>query len=251
MGYNMGIVVDENQMLADLSLTNNSSDQPGLKRGIEGVEETLRKEISDNTKVFVDAGYFSSENIEYLQNKKLDGYIAPSKDFKTEKFEVEWQKRNFKYDESKDVVICRNGRELERYHIKKPRVEAPKNEQVKFRAKEKCTTCPYKSECCKQGHRKFVSLNVGFEIRNQMTEKMLKSENKQLYKIRKTTVEPCIGDLKWNLGINHLNIRGFAAKVEPGLVALWHNMKLFKKLLMIKLSKINLLGPDYAEICPV
>lgn len=249
MGYNMGIVVDENQMIADISLTNNSSDQPGLKKGIAGVENTIDKEIPKGTKVFTDAGYFSADNIDYLKNKELDGYIAPSKDFKTEKFEREWQDRNFKYDENKDVLICRYGRELERHQIKKPRVQSPKISEVKFRAKEKCTDCPYKNECCKQGHKKYISMRPGFETRNCMTEKMLIGDNKELYKIRKTTVEPCIGDIKWNLGVNHMNLRGFAAKVEPGLAALWHNMKLFKKLLMKKLAKIDLLGVDRMKIC--
>ena len=249
MGYNMGIVVDENQMIADLSLTNNSSDQPGLKRGIAGVEDTISKGIPEGTKVFTDAGYFSADNIEYLQKKELDGYIAPSKDFKTEKFEKEWQERNFKYDENRDVLICRYGRELERHQIKKPRVQSPKNNEVKFRAKEKCTDCPYKNECCKQGHKKYVSKRAGVEVRNYMTEKMLIKENKERYKIRKTTVEPCIGDIKWNLGISHLNLRGFAAKVEPGLAALWHNMKLFRKLLMMKLEKIDFLGVSRIEMC--
>ena len=75
-----------------------------------------------------DARYFSADNIDYLKNKELDGYMAPSKDFKTEKFERD------------------------------------------------------------------------------------------------------------------MNLRGFAAKVEPGIAALWHNLKLFKKLLMMKQTKIDLLG---------
>ena len=67
-----------------------------------------------------------------------------------------------------------------------------------------------------------------------MTEKMLRKESKKDYIRRKTTVEPVIGDIKWNMGLSHFSVHGFAAKVEVGLCALWHNIKVFVKMCAIR-----------------
>jgi transposase len=227
-GYNVGLTVDENQLVADLGMTNLSSDQPGLKSGIDGVEETISGEIPEGVKVLADAGYFSADNIEFLEEKKLDGYIAPSMDFKTNDFEKDWRSRDFIYDDKKDVLICKNGRELMRHTPKKP----PRRNVERFKAKCNCTDCPLKSECFgnEKGRRKHVSYLSGVDLRARMTEKMLSAEAKKLYVNRKTTVEPTIGDIKENLSMRQFRIRGFAALVEMGIAALCHNIKKLAKM---------------------
>lgn len=225
-GYNIGFTVDENQLIADISITNSSSDQGGLTTGIEGVEKTIGGEIPHGTKILADAGYFSADNIDYLAGKSLDGYIAPSMDFKTDKFEKEWRYRFFRYDSEKDAVICRYGRELARHIPDKP----PKKDIEQFKAKEDCTDCPFKNECSPKASRKFISFMRGIDSRTQMTEKMLAEESRKLYVKRKTTVEPTIGDIKYNQGLTQLNVRGFLGNVEACLTGLWHNIKILAKM---------------------
>jgi transposase len=221
-GYNVGIAVDENHLIADVDMTNLSSDQQGLKAGIEGVEETIGGNIPEGTKVLCDAGYFSADNIDYLEKKKkLDGYIAPSMDFKTDEFEESWRRREFEYVTEEDALICRDCNRLVRHIPRKP----PRKNIEQFKAEEDCRGCTFKEECCPRARHKFVSFMSGIESRTKMTDKMLGEESRKAYVKRKTTVEPTIGDIKENLGLRGFSVRGFACIVEAGLAALCHNIK--------------------------
>ena len=102
-------------------------------------------------------------------------------------------------------------------------------QEVKFKSKKSCMGCPLKEECCPNRPHKWKSYEDGIEFRWRMVEKMKKEESVGIYKKRRTTVEPAIGDIKHNFGFDSLNIRGFAGMVELGLTTLCHNIKkLFK-----------------------
>src|SRR3989304_4745717 len=56
--------------------------------------------------------------------------------------------------------------------------------------------------------------------------KMETSEGKKIYSLRKTIVEPVIGDIKHNFGFDEFLIRGLdGAKLELNLVSIAHNLK--------------------------
>ena len=220
--YNVGIGVDENQLIANVDVTNLSSDQPGLRAALNGVGKTIGGSIPVGTKVLCDAGYFSANNIDYLdKEKKLDGYIAPSMDFKTDKFEESWRKREFVYVPDEDALICRNRSKLARHTPKKP----PTRDIEQFRATEDCAGCAFNRTSYKH-----VSFLRGIEARAKMTDKMLTDNARKTYVKRKTTVEPVFGDIKQNLGLRSFSVRGFACIVEVGLVALCHNIKKLAKM---------------------
>jgi transposase len=220
-GYNVGFAVDENQLIANVDMTNNSSDQPGLKSGIKGVEETIGDKIPENTEVLCDAGYFSADNIKYLEDKKLDGYIAPSMDFKTDDFEESWNSREFEYIEEEDILFCRDCNRLVRHIPSRP----PTRDIEQFKAEEDCRGCTFKEDCSPRSRHRFVSFMSGVLHRTRMTDKMLSEGSKKLYVKRKTTVEPVIGNIKKNFRFDGFNLRGFAGIVEVGILALCHNIK--------------------------
>lgn len=85
MGYNAGLAVDENQLIAHVELSNVSSDVDLFEDCVEGVEETLGGEIPEGTKVLGDKGCSGIKNIKLLEEKKLDGYLNQTSEFKTVK----------------------------------------------------------------------------------------------------------------------------------------------------------------------
>ena len=65
-----------------------------------------------------------------------------------------------------------------------------------------------------------------FRERLRMKKKMETKEAKQIYALRKSIVEPVIGNIKYNLGFNEFFIKGLdGAKLELNLASIAHNLK--------------------------
>ena len=79
---------------------------------------------------------------------------------------------------------------------------------------------------------KLKKKDVPFYFREQprMRDKMEKEESKEVYRLRKITVEPVIGNLKQNLGLREFLLRGLdKVKIEMNIVCIAHNlMKIWK-----------------------
>ena len=64
-----------------------------------------------------------------------------------------------------------------------------------------------------------------FRERLRMRDKMKKDESKDVYRLRKCTVEPVIGNIKQNLGFREFLLRGLqGTKTEMNLVSIAHNL---------------------------
>ena len=65
--------------------------------------------------------------------------------------------------------------------------------------------------------------NLYFQERLRMRDKMQKPESKDVYRLRKCTVEPVIGNIKQNLGFREFLLKGLDnAKIEINLVSIAH-----------------------------
>ena len=65
-----------------------------------------------------------------------------------------------------------------------------------------------------------------FRERLRMKKKMETEEGKRIYNLRKTIVEPVIGNIKYNLGFDEFLVRGLdGAKLELNIVSIAHNLK--------------------------
>ena len=64
-----------------------------------------------------------------------------------------------------------------------------------------------------------------FRERLRMRDKMKKDESKDVYRLRKCTVEPVIGNIKQNLGFREFLLKGLqGTKIELNLVSIAHNL---------------------------
>jgi len=81
LGYRIGAAVDENQLVADIQMTDHQSDMPLLGECLDGVKETLGGSIPENTRVLADKGFSSAKNTQLLEDKNLDGYISQAGEF--------------------------------------------------------------------------------------------------------------------------------------------------------------------------
>lgn len=59
-----------------------------------------------------------------------------------------------------------------------------------------------------------------------MRDKMEKSGSKDIYRLRKSTVEPVIANIKHNLGFREFLLKGIdKVKIEMNLVCIAHNLQ--------------------------
>ncbi len=64
-----------------------------------------------------------------------------------------------------------------------------------------------------------------FRERLRMRDKMKEPESKDVYRLRKCTVEPVIGNIKQNLGFREFLLRGLqGTRIEMNLVSIAHNL---------------------------
>jgi len=62
-------------------------------------------------------------------------------------------------------------------------------------------------------------------IGKEKMDKMEEEESKEVYRMRKSTVEPVIGNVKQNLSFREFSLRGLdKAKIELNLVSIAHNL---------------------------
>jgi transposase len=224
--YNGQIAVDENeQVIVAADITQETTDHHEFRRMVEVVEQNLGalpKEAS------ADAGYSSYENLEYAQQKGLDAYIPD--DFflaleKKDQAEKRYHKSNFQYDQTRDVYICPEGRNLRRYQELKRQGKPP---FVIYRG-ESCRGCAVK-EVCTTGPARRITRDGRERLVEVMREKLRSEEGREIYKKRLYTVEPVMGDLKWNRMKPALSLRGLEkVRGEFCLMCLVHNVKKITK----------------------
>ncbi len=92
-----------------------------------------------------------------------------------------------------------------------------------------------------------------FRERLRMKKKMETEEARQIYGLRKTVVEPVIGNIKYNLGFDEFRVKGLdGAKLELNLASIAHNLKKIwrarRKLSINNKNSIFYLIIDYNQI---
>ena len=73
---------------------------------------------------------------------------------------------------------------------------------------DNCHTCPHQGSCTKQKKGiRYLKIYPHPELRDEMIAKMSTKKAKRTYRRRKETVEPAIGCIKYDLGLNEFLTR--------------------------------------------
>ncbi len=242
LSYNPQITADHKTgIIVANDVCKEATDHHQLKPQIELVEENCGK-LKEKTKVTVDNGYYNGENLDYLNIKKLDGYMPDSEESqkaKGKKVEIgRFDKTNFSYDEKNDEYVCPENNRLK---FSYETYDKQKKRMIRSYRGLACINCPFSKECTKSkdGIRKLKIYSFEKE-RIDMAKKMKTKLAKEIYKKRKEVVERVIGHYKENLGFRGFLTRGLnAARNEFNLVCAAHNLKKIWILLQKKKKKMN------------
>ena len=181
-----------------------------------------------------DAGYFGSENIQFLSDQKVDGYIPDNNE---KKVKNPYDKQNFRYNSAMDEYICPENQKMiftgEHFDVQKRAVRVYKG--------QRCLSCNKQSICTKRKNGiRYLKMFPHEVALNNMRMKMKTPEAKEIYKLRQQIVEPVFGDIKENKGVRGFIARGIhTVKAEFNIICAAMNMKRIWILLKEKQGQMN------------
>ena len=209
--YNSQFSVSKNQIILANDVCQDGHDAHQLIPQIRNLTENIK--LKKDTKVGVDCGYSDAGNIKFAEDNKIDLYV-PSR-AQAQEFDGKEQSLNhdkYEYDWKKDELIVGK----HRFYFK-----------FQYQRKNGMKMLSYYND--KLGKKKDVPFY--FRERLRMRDKMQKEESKEVYRLRKCTVEPVIGNIKQNLGFREFLLKGLEeVRIEMNLVSIAHNLQKIWKL---------------------
>jgi len=223
-----------------------------LKPSIEASHANLgfNDKQKQTTKIAADSGYHNEKALEYLNDQKIDAYIADtgfrSRDprFKTAerhksprrlKPKTKFNVDDFNINKKAMTGTCPAGNAM---RLKCQDGKIGNRRFMQFQADEKdCTSCPLKNNCLRSAKQKTprqVNIKVGMikEHKDGLIEKMKQKidsvRGRHIYSQRLGTVEPVFGNINTNIGINRFSVRG-----KPKVNAQWQLMSLIHNIFKI------------------
>jgi transposase len=228
LAYNSQITVDHKLgIIVANDICQDRTDTYQLKPQIELVEENCGF-LKEGTKICADSGYYSGNNIHYLNDKKLDPYIPEQKEVVKQKSEKVEDNRfdtsNFEYDDKNDEFVCPENKRLKFLY---EGYEKERKRKYRLYKGTECKRCESRKNCTKRmdeiRHLKIAEFS---KERKQLADKMETEEAKKIYGQRKQVVEPVIGNYKENLGFREFLTRGLkSVRNEFNLVCTAANLR--------------------------
>lgn len=204
--YNPQFSVTKNQIIVANDVCQDGHDAHQFIPQMKNVKENIK--LEKETKVGVDCGYSDGINIKFAEDEKIDLYV-PSR-AQAQEFDGKEQSLNhdkYEYDWEKDELIVGKTRfRFKGLYVRKDGKKIFQYWNDKLRKKK--------------------DVPFYFRERLRMRDKMKTAESKEIYRLRKCTVEPVIGNIKQNLGFREFMLKGIdKVKIEMNLVCIAHNLQ--------------------------
>lgn len=244
-GYNGVATVDKkHQIIVDAQAFGEGQEHHTLKPVIEKIKERYnRLNISENifdetTIVTADTGFANEENMKYLHENKINGYI-PDNQFRSRDPKFSGQKSKYgKRPQSKSgkkthSVIPASEFQLDPIHktckcpagenmwLHKEGLDRQNNYKLFFEGRiSKCRSCRMKMQCMRnpdsattsKGHGRQVSFIIEKKRQPNFTDWMKRridsKYGKFIYSHRMSVVEPVFGNIGTNKRLNRFSLRG-------------------------------------------
>jgi transposase len=244
-GYTGVAAVDKkHQVIVDAQAFGSGQEQCTLQPVLEKVKERYQRlNISEDiyatgTTVTADTGFASEENMKYLHENNINGYIPDNKfrsrDPKFSGQKEKYGKRNqnnsgkkalavipaseFQMDPINKTCICPAGEDM---WLKKEGLDKSNNYKLFFVGRlSKCRSCHLKHKCMRNpesaNSRKGAGRQVSFILESKqrpsftdwMTRRVDSKLGKFIYSHRISVAEPVFGNIGTNKGLNRFSLRG-------------------------------------------
>lgn len=226
--YNAQLAVTEGQLIIHADVTTEPIDVNQTRKAIEGIEKAVkgRPEI-----LVADAGYGGGENLRYLEENNINGYIPEESEThigeKKRPRPHLFQKEAFKYNEKEDRYTCLGGNILKPVARSQIRGKYSKREVTVYRTERGvCNKCSLIERCTTNTLLGRAITRDGYEeYRERMRGKINTEEGRVIYGKRKCIVEPVLGQIKIRSGFSQFLLRGLEkVRLEWKIAAIAHNL---------------------------
>ena len=222
--YNCQLAVDnKTKLILANNVITNPADSSEVKTQVETIEDTFQEKPKE---LLADSGYYSVDNLAYLQGKQIKGYIPHQDDARNIKniFKDKqglFDKRIFKYNRIKDQYTCPEGNILHKKTIQS------KKGLTLYQAKD-CPQCT-KQKLCLRGKARFRHIARYTTMEDsiiKMRNRLISKTGKAKYSQRAPTIETPFGHFKKNLGFRQFFCRGRPAVLtEFKLLCIGYNIR--------------------------
>ena len=215
VAYNIQATVDsKNALVIDQYVTNAPTDQGELSIAASRSQEILsNKDIT----VLADKGYYNGIDLEKCFSLGVNPIVSRQN---APKRNGMYSLDDFIYNEKEDNFICPQNKLLRR-------ISNDTSKHQVYANKEACRSCPYKSQCFKQGGKhKYRRIVKDTHFKTLLKADNIFEQSKEIYHNRQELSEHVFGSIKRQLGFPQLNVRT-KPKVqgEVSLLFLGYNLK--------------------------
>lgn len=233
LAYSSQVACDESGWVTNVKVyPGNMNDN---NSGADFVEDINKDDEVEN--YVLDAGYTGPillNEIFKAGKKPIVPYTAPkgSKMRRKSDSEAPLPSTSYKYDEENDVYICPLGTIL-----KCKGINSQGNLVYKTSTKD-CKNCPWKNRCTNQKHKE-IQRHFLERATEKAREIRLSPLGKELYPLRKVTIERCFAQAKFNHNLGFTFLRGLKKNQARCLIIFaCHNLKKLAKILNKSTSNI-------------
>ena len=252
-GYCGVAAVDETHQIILAAQAHGTGSEQAL---LGGIVEQIAPMMKHDTCLVTDAGYHSEANLEALEARQIDGYIADrghrsrderyrGQDKHTAKDDALWDKsakqRPPKLFEASEFAVAKDFSHCvcpagQRLYRSGSNCNIGGRRAVKFKAPEgACLGCALRTKCLRKPERtpvRSVAIFVGRHAKalekacERMRRKIDSARGRRMIARRFATVEPVFGNLRANKGLRRFTLRG-RTKVDAQwkLYCLVHNIE--------------------------
>ncbi len=229
--YNCQAVVTEEGIITAAETVKDPNDMNQLEPMIENTENNTKIAVDE---VAADSGYGSYSAYEYLEGKKIDGYVpdlyfSKYKSGEYDKEENRYHYTNFTFDSLANSYICPEGKTLKFWKTRKNKTKSREWNHNVYKGTD-CSNCSKRSLCTKSEARELL-IEIREPLLNKMRKKLVSKDGKMKYFKRQYTIEPVFGHLKFNLGYKNFLLRGIEkVNAEFKLMSIGWNLKKMLKM---------------------
>jgi len=172
-------------------------DSQCLDAVLDKIDSNLKEYGLTPNEIMADANYSSSSVLESLISRGITGYIPNTGTYKQER-------NGFTYEVENDRYICDQGNTLKFIGYKKHHGIS----KTYMSKRSDCKNCPMRTPCIGKSTYKLLTNSLTRPLFDEMHSRMKGSYGKQMMNIRKSTVEPIIGNLIEYTGMRKVNTIG-------------------------------------------
>lgn len=226
-GYNVQLSTS-GQYVVNYSLHPNTNDYATFKQHIEQYKQQYGCYPQSAT---TDAGYGSEENLQYLEDNNIEGYVKYAEFDRQQSSGYEHKKtfaaHTLHYNKNKDCYYCPMGQPMHFMGTYVKTTAAGYNQNIKKYKAQNCNGCPLRGVCHKAAGNRVIEVNENLNrLKAKAKEKLTSEEGIQRRKKRCCDVEPVFGNIKHNHHYKRCMLRGKQkVEIEIGLLAIAQNIR--------------------------